>query len=75
MRVTRDTTVSVAYQSSAVAPSLFPSHGVRPDECCRLHWDTVTLAMAERLCQLNGVDRLVERLNGAAAIEEGTPEP
>ena len=73
--VTRDTAVSTAFQSSAAAPSVFPGHGVRPDECCRLCWDTVTLAEAERHCGLTGVDRLIERLNRAAALEERAPGP
>ena len=70
MTVTRDTVVNVAMQSSAAARSIFPSHGVRPDECCRLCWDTVTLAEAEQHCGLTRVDRLIERLNRAAAMEE-----
>jgi len=70
--VTRETSVSVAFQSSADAPSIFPGHGVRPDDCCRLDWDSVTLAQAEHLCGLAGVDRLIERLNRAVALSGGT---
>ncbi len=70
MTVTRQTVVNVALQSSADAPSMFPGHGVRPEECCRLCWDTVTLAEAEQHCGLTGVDRLIEQLNRAAAAEE-----
>ena len=73
MTVTRDTVVSVAMQSSAAAPSIFPSHGVRPDESCRLCWDTVTLAEAEQHCGVTGVDRLIERLNRAVATEARAP--
>ena len=75
MTVTPDTTVHVAFQSSADAPSIFPGHGVRPDDCCGLCWDTVTLAEAERHCGLTGVDRLVEWLNRATAVEERAPRP
>lgn len=73
MTVTRDTSVSVAFQSSAGAPSIFPAHGVRPDQCCRLCWDMVTLGEAESHCGLTGVGRLIEHLNRAAAVEEGLP--
>jgi len=75
MIVTRDSTVRMAFQSSAAAPSIFPGHGVRPDDCCRLCWDTVTLAEAEQHCRLTGVDRLVEQLDQAAAVEARAPRP
>ncbi len=71
MRVTRETSVGDAFQSSAAAPAIFSSHGVRPDECCRLCWDAVSLAEAGRHCGLVGVERLIERLNQAVALEDG----
>lgn len=75
MTVTWDTTVSVAFQSSIAAASIFPHHGVRPDECCRLCGDTVTLAEAEDHCRVAAVSRHIEQLNEAVAVERRASRP
>lgn len=66
--ITRETQVHRAFLSSAQAPALFASHGVRGAETCQVAWDEVSLEDAEAWCHLGDLDGLIAALNAAAGV-------
>ena len=76
MRVTRQTLVKEAVESSREAPAIFSRHGINPLERCQGMYDLNTIEDAEEWCGLHDIDGLVAELNEAAEREQaGRPAP
>lgn len=67
MRITRDTLVKAALESSPRAAEIFARYGVDPRIACRSSFDITTIAEAEDECGLEALDELIAELNAACA--------
>lgn len=70
MRITRQTLVKEAVESSPEAPAIFARHGINPLERCQGMYDLNTIEDAEEWCGLHDIDGLVAELNEAAERDQ-----
>ena len=67
MRITRETVVKDAVESSREARAIFIRHGIDPLEKCRGVYDMATLGEVELWCHVRDLDGLIAELNEALA--------